>query len=182
MPDSSNNSESSRYEELPLDELEFSFDDGSSSSPSSADFNRRSSSRKVTTGSHPDAEESDARESGSDDSKAMEYSLAPGTIVDNEIEVPDVIGEYRIGSMIGRGGMGHVYDAEHVRMGRRVAIKILSPHLLRDQRSIERFYEEVRAAAKLMHPNIVTALDAGQVGDLHFLVMEFVDGVTFKSW
>jgi eukaryotic-like serine/threonine-protein kinase len=72
--------------------------------------------------------------------------------------------------------MGSVYQAEHRLMNRPVALKVIDRHLVQTPGLVERFHREVRAAAKLAHPNIVTAYDAEQAGDLHFLVMELVQG------
>jgi tRNA A-37 threonylcarbamoyl transferase component Bud32 len=83
---------------------------------------------------------------------------------------------YRILRQLGKGGMGVVYEAEQTLMGRRVAIKVISKALLDHPDTLERFRREVRAAAQLAHPNIVAAYDAEQAGDLHMLVMEFVEG------
>jgi hypothetical protein len=83
---------------------------------------------------------------------------------------------YRLLGLIGQGGMGAVYKAEHRRMQRLVALKIINPGLMAKPATVERFQQEVRAAAKLHHPNIVTAHDADQAGGLHFLVMEYVEG------
>jgi serine/threonine-protein kinase len=87
-----------------------------------------------------------------------------------------LIGQYRILDELGKGGMGRIFKAEHMSMGRIVAIKILSSALLKTERARQLFQREVKAAARLHHPNIVTAFDANQVGDRCFLVMEFVDG------
>ena len=83
---------------------------------------------------------------------------------------------YRVFGLLGQGGMGAVYKAEHVHMGRVVALKVISPALVGSDAAVRRFHQEVQAAARLHHPNIVTAHDADQAGGLHFLVMEFVDG------
>jgi serine/threonine protein kinase len=83
---------------------------------------------------------------------------------------------YRILELLGRGGMGSVFKAEHTVMGRVVALKVLHPHLVANPEAVERFHVEVRGAARLNHPNIVTAYDADQADDLHFFVMEFVPG------
>jgi serine/threonine protein kinase len=83
---------------------------------------------------------------------------------------------YRILRELGRGGMGVVYHAEQILMHRPVAIKVISKALLDHADSLERFRREVEAAAKLAHPNIVIAHDAEQAGELHMLVMEFVEG------
>jgi uncharacterized protein (TIGR03067 family) len=88
---------------------------------------------------------------------------------------------YRIVGRIGQGGMGSVYRAEHRLMDRTVAVKLINPHLVRHPQAVERFRREVRAAARLSHPNIVAAYDAEQAGDAHFLVMEFVEGTDLDS-
>ncbi len=88
---------------------------------------------------------------------------------------------YKVGRFLGSGGMGAVYQAEHRLMGRTVALKIIHPELIRHQRVVERFRQEVKAAARLAHPNIVAAYDAEQAGDVHFLVMEFVDGISLAQ-
>lgn len=86
------------------------------------------------------------------------------------------LGQYRILDQIGKGGMGRVYKAEHRTMGRIVALKVLAPDLMESERAQQLFRREVRAAAQLVHPNIVTAYDANQIDDRFFLVLEYVDG------
>jgi serine/threonine protein kinase len=88
---------------------------------------------------------------------------------------------YRVLHLIGRGGMGAVYKAEHRLMQRLVALKVISQGLTASAAAVERFRREVIAAARLTHPNIVTALDAEQVGDVHFLVMEYVEGTSLAE-
>jgi len=85
---------------------------------------------------------------------------------------------YRITGRLGVGGMGVVYRAEHRLMDRPVALKVLSPRLLGNPAAVERFRVEVRAAARLSHPNIVAAWDADEAGGLQMLVMEFIDGIS----
>ncbi|HZU35922.1 MAG TPA: protein kinase, partial [Gemmataceae bacterium] len=85
---------------------------------------------------------------------------------------------YRVQESLGAGGMGTVYKAEHLLMGRTVALKVIHPALVARPGAVERFVREARAAARLSHPNIVTAYDAEQVGALHLLVMEHVEGVS----
>ena len=85
-------------------------------------------------------------------------------------------GRYRILRALGRGGMGMVFLAEHRLMKRLVALKVINPRLVNNATAVARFRQEVEAAASLSHPNIVTAHDAEQAGDTHFLVMEFVKG------
>ncbi len=91
-----------------------------------------------------------------------------------------VLGEYAVLEKVGQGGMGVVFKAEHRRMERLVALKVLAPEFSTNHAAISRFHREVRAAAKLLHPNIVLALDAGQDGDIHFLAMEFVSGIDLR--
>jgi len=83
---------------------------------------------------------------------------------------------YRVLELLGAGGMGRVYKAEHRIMERLVALKVINRNLIENPAAVERFRREVKTAARLIHPNIVTAFDAEQVEDCHFLVMEFVEG------
>ncbi|HZU34939.1 MAG TPA: protein kinase [Gemmataceae bacterium] len=89
--------------------------------------------------------------------------------------------KYRIVRELGRGGMGVVYQAVQTLMDRPVAIKVINPSLLEHGEALPRFQAEVKAAAKLDHPNIVRAYDADQVGPLHLLVMEFVEGMNLAD-
>jgi tetratricopeptide (TPR) repeat protein len=82
---------------------------------------------------------------------------------------------------IGQGGMGEVYKARDDRMGRVVAVKVLSHGAIISDETVARFRREVRAAAQLSHPNIVTAYDADEAGGIHFLVMEYVDGTDLAT-
>jgi serine/threonine protein kinase len=92
-----------------------------------------------------------------------------------------VIGEYVVLDKIGTGGMGRVYKAEHRRMARRVAIKLLAEGAMSSPETIQRFEQEVRTSARLDHPNVVAAHDAGEHRGLHYLVMQYVDGRDLKS-
>jgi WD40 repeat protein/predicted Ser/Thr protein kinase len=89
---------------------------------------------------------------------------------------------YQVVRLLGKGGMGSVYLAEHRRMGRPVALKVIDPQLLSHDGALQRFQQEVRAAAQLHHANIVAAYDADQAGDLHFLVMEYVEGQNLADY
>jgi len=84
--------------------------------------------------------------------------------------------EYLILEKLGEGGMGVVFKAQHRRMKRVVAIKMLPAGRLKSPDAVKRFYREVEAAARLSHPNIVTAYDAREQDGLHYLVMEYVEG------
>ena len=83
---------------------------------------------------------------------------------------------YEVINRIARGGMGVVFKATHRSMRRTVALKVINQSLIRDSQVVDRFHREVQTAARLSHPNIVTAYDAEQANDNHFLVMEYVDG------
>jgi serine/threonine protein kinase len=91
------------------------------------------------------------------------------------------IGKYKVLERLGSGGMGSVYLCEHKLMRRRVAVKVLPTQKAEDQAALERFYREARAVAALDHPNIVRAYDIDQDKDLHFLVMEYVDGASLQD-
>lgn len=87
-----------------------------------------------------------------------------------------VMGQYRILAELGRGGMGRVYSAVHERMARKVALKVLSPQLMKSEKAHNLFEREVRAISRLAHPNIVTAYDANVFEGRHYLVLELVEG------
>jgi prepilin-type processing-associated H-X9-DG protein len=91
--------------------------------------------------------------------------------------LPKVLGEYEIVRPIGRGGMGNVYLARHSKLGRQVALKVLSSHRLLQPRMRQRFETEMRAVGGLSHPNIVTAHDAREVDQIAVLVTEYIDGL-----
>src|SRR5262249_50553141 len=98
-----------------------------------------------------------------------------GPVVDST--VPPALAnhpKYRAIRQLGVGGMGSVWLAEHTVMNRQVAVKVIRPDLLAKSGAAGRFLREVRAAAKLHHPNIVTAFDAEQAGDSWLLAMEYV--------
>ena len=92
-----------------------------------------------------------------------------------------VLGNYVLLDKLGQGGMGMVFKAEHRIMQRVVALKTLSPEITKSRQLLARFRREVQVAAKLEHPNIVTAYDAAQEGEVHYLVMQYVAGEDLAS-
>jgi eukaryotic-like serine/threonine-protein kinase len=100
-------------------------------------------------------------------------SLEPGQILD---------GKYRVGRLIGEGGMGTVYEGENTRIGRRVAIKVLHAQVASMPEFVERFEREARAAARIGSPHVCDVLDLGDLpsGD-RYIVMEYLDGVSFED-
>lgn len=100
-----------------------------------------------------------------------------------------ILGNYRVVSHLGRGGMGDVFQAEHLRLPRMVAIKVLSFSGDRDPSLLQRFENEVWSVAQLQHPNIVGAIDAGEVPSpdpsspsLHYFVMEYIPGQDLQDY
>jgi hypothetical protein len=89
---------------------------------------------------------------------------------------PERLGDFRLLREVGRGGMGVVYEAEQISLGRRVALKVLPSSALPEPRQLERFEHEARAAARLHHTNIVPVYGFGEHHGVHFLVMQLIDG------
>jgi WD40 repeat protein len=87
------------------------------------------------------------------------------------------LGDYQILREVGRGGMGVVYEAQQLSLGRHVAIKVLPAHALLDPRHLSRFQREARSAARLHHTNIVPVFGVGEQDGLHYLVMQFIKGL-----
>src|SRR5262245_33436927 len=92
-----------------------------------------------------------------------------------------IIGQYRVTGVIGRGGMGAVYAAEHAMLGRPAAIKVLLPELSKQQDIVTRFFNEARAATAIRHPGIVDVYDFGWTPDgAAYIVMEHLEGETLS--
>jgi serine/threonine-protein kinase len=91
------------------------------------------------------------------------------------------VGDYEVLSRLGKGQMGRVYKARQLSTGTIIALKVLPPSLSKDRDYLDRFIREARAASKVSHPNIVSALDFGESEGLHYYAMEFVDGVNVRK-
>lgn len=111
-------------------------------------------------------------ENCADDEKKLELSLPVERVVE---------GKYRLEKLLGKGGMGAVYRATDLRLGRDVAIKVLSGSMFGDQEALRRFEREARASAKLNHINIITVYDYGRLNGGAYLVMELVKGRTLRA-
>jgi serine/threonine protein kinase len=97
------------------------------------------------------------------------------------IPADTMIGNFRIESLLSAGGMGEVYRAIDLRLGRAVALKILPSELSQSRERIRRFLQEARAASSLNHPNILTVYDAGESAGVHFIATELVVGTTLRD-
>ena len=109
-------------------------------------------------------------------------TVAAQSMADDEEALTGRAGAYDVLSLIGRGGMGEVYEAYDTRLGRRVALKVLRPALTGNPDALRRFEQEARAASSLNHPNIVTIYDIGEMDGRRFLAMERVEGQALAAF
>src|SRR5262245_63871677 len=91
-------------------------------------------------------------------------------------------GRYQVLSELGRGGMGIVFQAYDKQLKEQVAIKVLSPLLSSDQDALERLKREVSSARRITHPTVIRIHDISELNGLHFISMEFVEGMNLKDY
>src|SRR5258708_7964699 len=98
-----------------------------------------------------------------------------------QVAFSGLLGDFRILREVGRGGMGVVYEAEQISLGRRVALKVLPFAATMDPKQLQRFHNEARAAAGLHHTNIVPVYGVGSERGVHFYAMQFIEGRTLAA-
>src|SRR5438067_12840973 len=126
---------------------------------------------------------SKALDTTSAETEVMGVSLSSTSSVDEGRFLPGTVvgGRYRIAGLLGRGGMGEVYRATDLTLGQAVALKFLPEATSSDERVLARFYNEVRIARQVTHPNVCRVYDVGVAEGLHYISMEFVDGEDLGS-
>src|SRR5215831_13194341 len=111
------------------------------------------------------------------DGTVLEHEAPPSTQVGQVLD-----GKYRLDALLAEGGMGAVYSATHVMLGKKIAIKLIRSELGASPEIVRRFQREARAATALNHPNIVSVYDLGQTPDgTLYIAMEYIDGPSLKS-
>src|SRR2546428_45884 len=98
-----------------------------------------------------------------------------------ETQIPSTLGDFRIIREVGRGGMGIVYEAEQVSIGRRVALKVMPFAAMLDPKQLQRFKNEVHATGQLHHTNIVPVFSVGCERGVHFYAMQYIEGQTLAD-
>jgi serine/threonine protein kinase/Tfp pilus assembly protein PilF len=124
-----------------------------------------------------------SHEKSGDFLESSAFALAPELLTDDRpgASVGELIGHYRIESLIGIGGMGEVYLARDERLGRKAALKLLPDSLTTDETQLSRFKNEARSASALNHPNILTVYEIGAEGNRQFIATEFIEGMTLRA-
>src|SRR6266446_488934 len=124
-----------------------------------------------------------SHEKSGDFLESSAFAVAPELLTDDRAgaSVGELIGHYRIESLIGVGGMGEVYLARDERLGRKVALKLLPERLRADETQLNRFKTEARSASALNHPNILTVYEIGTEGNRQFIATEFIEGITLRE-
>jgi serine/threonine protein kinase/WD40 repeat protein len=112
---------------------------------------------------------------------AQDLSHPQPALANAGVRPPNTLGDFRLLRPVGRGGMGVVYEAEQISLGRRVALKLLPPASGDDPRQLQRFHNEARAAACLHHPNIVPVYAVGTDRNVPYYAMQFIDGRTLAA-
>ena len=115
------------------------------------------------------------------DRNETEHGSSPLAALAPEVRTGTELAGYRIGELVGRGGMGVVYRAEQLRLARTVALKLLVPELSDADGFRERFIREARTAASIQHPNIVTVHDAGEADGLLYIAMQLIEGTDLAT-
>ena len=115
------------------------------------------------------------------DRNETEHGSSPLAALAPEVRTGTELAGYRIGELVGRGGMGVVYRAEQLRLERTVALKLLVPELSNADGFRERFIREARTAAAIQHPNIVTVYDAGEADGLLYIAMQLIEGTDLAT-
>ncbi len=143
-----------------------------------------------TANSQPIAPESaQAQKTEEDDERTPLVDVDDDDVDASKEQKPDIpdpligkmLGGCKLLEKIGEGGMGAVYKAHHIGLDKTVAVKILPPHLTSSRERILRFQQEAKSAAKMEHPNIVQILNIGEQDNLHFIVMQYIDGEDLRQ-
>jgi serine/threonine protein kinase/Tol biopolymer transport system component len=115
--------------------------------------------------------------------EAPAADLAADFVAKNQIKLAagQTLGSYKIVDLLGTGGMGEVYLAQDTRLGRKIALKLLPVQYTQDEHRLHRFEREARAVSALNHPNIVTIHEIGRVDGSHFIITEFIEGLTLRQ-
>lgn len=152
----------------------------------------RAPEREVFLAQHPELDQ-ELRAYFEDQDRMVRFSPSVGNFtfdpgVDGQEEgeesllpVGSILGQYRVDSLLGRGGMGAIYRGTHTGLGKQVAIKVLPEKLARESQFVDRFLYEAKALAQLDHPNIVKVFDLGREQGRIYFIMEFVDGANLRQ-